>query len=87
MRIETVADNVQGTSNVLKSDLATKISIKLIEIFVQLRRILNSYSESRLEIEQIKTKRNNQDKNMGVVFQYLDELAYLFPKCRNSIYL
>ena len=62
-------------SNVLKSDLATKISIKLIELFVQLRKSLHSYSELRLEIEQIKTKLNNQDKNMEVVFQYLDELA------------
>lgn len=62
-------------SNVLKSDLATKMSIMLIEIFVQLRRSLNSYSELRLEIEQIKTKLNNQDKNMEIVFQYLDELA------------
>lgn len=62
-------------SNVLKSDLATKMSIKLIEIFVQLRRSLNSYSELRSEIEQIKKKLNNQDKNMEVIFQYLDELA------------
>lgn len=62
-------------SNVLKSDLATKMSIKLIEIFVQLRRSLNSYSELKLEIEQIKKKLNNQDKNMEIVFQYLDELA------------
>lgn len=62
-------------SNVLKSNLATQMSIKLIEIFVQLRRSLNSYSELRLEIEQIKKKLNNQDKNIEVVFQYLDELA------------
>lgn len=62
-------------SNVLKSDLATKMSIKLIEIFVQLRRGLNTYSELKSEIEQIKKKLNNQDKNMEVVFQYLDELA------------
>lgn len=62
-------------SNVLKSELATKMSIKLIEIFVQLRRSLSSYSELRLEIEHIKKKLNNQDKNMEVVFQYLDELA------------
>lgn len=62
-------------SNVLKSDLATKMSIKLIEIFVQLRRSLHSHTELRLEIEQIKKRLSNQDKNMEVVFQYLDELA------------
>ncbi|SKB88182.1 ORF6N domain-containing protein [Sphingobacterium nematocida] len=62
-------------SNVLKSELATKMSIKLIEIFVQLRRSLHSYSELRLEIEQIKKKLDNQDKNLEVVFQYLDEMV------------
>lgn len=31
-------------------------------------------TELRLEIEKIKTKLDNQDKNMEIVFQYLDEL-------------
>lgn len=62
-------------SNVLKSDLAIKMSIKLIEIFVQLRKSLNTYTELSLEIERIKKKLNNQDKNIELVFQYLDELV------------
>ena len=62
-------------SNVLKSNLAIKMSIKLIEIFVQLRKSLNTYTELSLEIERIKKKLNNQDKNIELVFQYLDELA------------
>src|SRR5690606_6302207 len=37
-------------SNVLKSELATKMSIKLIEIFVHLRRSLNTHNELKLEI-------------------------------------
>ncbi len=31
-------------------------------------------TELRLEIEKIKTKLDNQDKNMEIVFRYLDEL-------------
>jgi hypothetical protein len=31
-------------------------------------------TELRLEIEKIKSKLDNQDKNMEVVFRYLDEL-------------
>src|SRR5690606_13144554 len=56
--------------NILKSELATKMSIKLIEIFVHLRRNLNIQNELKLEIERIKNyiihqsrKQENQDKN------------------------
>lgn len=36
--------------------------------------MLSEHTELRLEIEKIKKKLDNQDKNMEVVFQYLDEL-------------
>lgn len=62
-------------SNVLKSELATKMSIKLIEIFVYLRRNLVAHTELKLEIGQIKNyithrsrKQENQDKNIELLF-------------------
>ncbi len=36
--------------------------------------MLCDHTEVRLEIEKIKKKLDNQDKNMEIVFQYLDEL-------------
>ncbi|MBB5620134.1 hypothetical protein HDE69_001172 [Pedobacter cryoconitis] len=36
--------------------------------------MLTDHTELRLEVEKIKKKLDNQDKNMEVVFQYLDEL-------------
>ncbi len=36
--------------------------------------MLADNTELRLEIEKIKKKLNNQDKNMEIGFQYLDEL-------------
>lgn len=36
--------------------------------------MLADNTELRLEIEKMKTKLNNQDKSMEIVFQYLDEL-------------
>ena len=36
--------------------------------------MLSEHTELRLEVEKIKKKLDNQDKNMEVVFQYLDEL-------------
>jgi len=61
-------------SNVLKSPSAIEMSIRIIDIFVKLRESLLSNTELRLEIEDIKKKLNNQNKNIEVVFQYLDEL-------------
>lgn len=61
-------------SNVLKSERAVAVSLKIIDVFVQLREVLANHTELRLEVEKIKRKLDNQDKNMEVVFRYLDEL-------------
>ena len=61
-------------SNVLKSKKAIAVSLKIIDVFIQLREILTNHTELRLEVEKVKRKLDNQDKNMEVVFRYLDEL-------------
>lgn len=74
-------------SNVLKSGKAIEMSIKIIDIFVRLREMLADNTELRLEIEQIKSKVNNQSKNIELVFKYLDELLEKQenPKPRKAI--
>jgi hypothetical protein len=61
-------------SNVVKSEKATKMSIKIIEIFVSMREFLTNNLSVKLEIEEIKKKLINQDKNIELVFSYLDEM-------------
>lgn len=61
-------------SNVLKSARAIEVSFKIIDVFVKLREMLSGNTALKLEIEYIKNRLNNQDKNMEIVFQYLDEL-------------
>src|SRR3569833_2337694 len=61
-------------SNVLKSECAVSISIRIIDIFVKLREAFVDNAEIWLQIERIKGKLDNQDKNMEIVFRYLDEL-------------
>lgn len=68
-------------SNVLKSEQAITMSIRIIDIFVKLREALTNHSKLKLEIEQVKNaiakqskRQENQDKNIELVFQYLDEL-------------
>lgn len=50
------------------------MSINIIEVFVNLRNYLNDNLTIKLEIEEIKKKLTNQDKNIELVFSYLDEL-------------
>lgn len=61
-------------ANVLNSATAVKMSIKIIEIFVRFRQMLTDTLSLKLEIQEIREKVQNQDKNIELVFNYLDEL-------------
>ena len=61
-------------STVLKSDRAIDVNIQIMRIFTKVRQMLTDNTELRLDIEKIKKKLDNQDKNMEIVFRYLDEL-------------
>ena len=61
-------------SSVLNSETAIEVNIQIIRTFTRVRQMLSEHTELRLEVEKIKRKLDNQDKNMEVVFQYLDEL-------------
>jgi phage regulator Rha-like protein len=74
-------------ANVLKSEQAVQVSIKIIELFVKLREMLVTHTELKLEIERIKKKIDNHDKNIELVFQYFDELLERknTPKPRKAV--
>lgn len=61
-------------SSVLNSKQAIQINIQVMRIFTKIRQMFIDNTELRLEIEKIKSKLDNQDKNMEIVFRYLDEL-------------
>lgn len=61
-------------ASVLKSKKAKKMSIRIIEVFVKMRQMLTDNLTLKLDIEEIKKKLVNQDKNIELVFTYLDEL-------------
>lgn len=61
-------------SSVLNSQRAIQVNIRIMRIFNQLRTAIMSETDIRLEIEKIKRSLDNQDKNIELVFQYLDEL-------------
>jgi hypothetical protein len=45
-----------------------------MRVFTRLRKMLTDTLSVKLEIEEIKNKLKNQDKNIELVFTYLDEL-------------
>lgn len=61
-------------ANVLTGDRATQMSIRIIEVFVQMREMLTDNLSLKLEVEEIKKKLSNHSKNIELVFNYLDEL-------------
>ncbi|SEL94013.1 ORF6N domain-containing protein [Parapedobacter koreensis] len=61
-------------SSVLNSTQAIAVNIQIMRIFTKIRQILMDNTDIRLEIEKIKRSLDNHDKNIGLVFQYLDEL-------------
>lgn len=61
-------------SSVLGSAKAIRVNIQIIRMFTRIRKMLNDNTDLRIDIEKIKKKLDNQDKNMEIVFRYLDEL-------------
>ena len=61
-------------SSVLNSPRAIQVNIQIVRIFTRLRNLLSEHSELKLEIADIKKHLENHDKNIELVFSYLDKL-------------
>ena len=61
-------------SSVLSSPTAIKVNIQIIRVFAKIREVLADSMNMKLDIEEIKLKLINQNKNIELVFSYLDEL-------------
>jgi len=70
-------------SSVLNSDKAINVNIQIMRIFTKIREMLTENLGIKLEIEEIKKKIANQDKNIELVFTYLDELIEKHEKSKS----
>lgn len=68
-------NGVAMLSSVLNSEQAIRVNIQIIRVFTRLRQLHADHNDLRLEIEKIKNHLNSQDKNLEIVFTYLDELS------------
>jgi len=74
-------------SGILNSDRAIMVNIRIMRVFIKVREYMMDNLSVRLELEEIKKKLDNQDKNIELVFTYLDELIekHEQPKPRRSV--
>lgn len=61
-------------SGILNSDRAINVNIQIMRTFAKVRKLLTDNLSIKLEIEKRKKKLQNHDKNIEIVFNYLDEL-------------
>ena len=61
-------------SSILNSQQAIQVNIQIVRIFTRLRNLLSEHTELKLEIADIKKHLQNHDKNIELVFSYLDKL-------------
>lgn len=72
-------------ANVLKTPQALKVSIRIIEIFVQMREMLSNSQEVLLKIEKMDKKLNEHDTDFHHVFTLLKQLLREPPGNRRRI--
>lgn len=65
---------VAQLSGVLNSDRAILINIQIMRVFIKMRAMLMDSLTLKLDVEEIKNRLDNHDKNIELVFSYLDEL-------------
>ncbi len=68
-------------SGVLHSDRAISVNIQIMRIFTKLRQFLSDNSqmyielgEMRIAIEKLAKKQENQDKNVELIFEFIDRI-------------
>jgi len=61
-------------SNVLKSQRAIEMSIKIIDVFVRLREIIMTHKDILLKLEQIEKKVTGHDEDIKLIFEYVKQL-------------
>ena len=62
-------------SSVLNSDKAIQTNIQIMRIFSKVRQMLLDTTDLKIDILRIQKKLENHDKNIELVFSYLDQLT------------
>jgi hypothetical protein len=77
IRYPPMAFSEQGVamlSSVLKSDRAILVNIRIIRIFMKIRKILQTHKDIILKMNEIEQKIASHDDNILLIFEYLKQL-------------
>ncbi|MCB0395387.1 MAG: ORF6N domain-containing protein [Flavobacteriales bacterium] len=58
-------------ANILRSERATLMSIRIIEVFVAMRKMLHTHQNLLLKMEQLEKRLTDQDGKVKLLFDYL----------------
>lgn len=77
-------------ANLLRSEWAIKMSIRIIEVFVKVRELLLTHKDTLLRLEKIEKSLTKHDSNILVIFEYLKQFEQakkqnVTQKCRKKI--
>ena len=72
-------------SSVLSGKQAIQVNIQIVRVFTKLRALLGEHADLKVEISDIKKRLQNHDKNIELVFSYIDELTEKKAKPRRRI--
>ncbi|TWI91627.1 ORF6N domain-containing protein [Chitinophaga japonensis] len=72
-------------ANVLHSERAIQVSIRIIEIFIKMREMLSSHKDILLKLEQVEKKMNGYDEDIQLIFEYLKQLLNPAQEPRKKI--
>ena len=60
-------------AHVLRSPRARKMSVRITEIFIKMRELLQTHQELFLQMEEIRKKVSGHDKQITIIFEYLKQ--------------
>ncbi len=72
-------------ANVLKSERAIEVSVKIIEIFVKMREMLATHKDILIQMQKVENKLTAHDDDIKLIFEYLKQLINPEQEPRNRI--
>ena len=72
-------------ANILNSDRAIQVSIKIVEIYIKMREYILTNKDLLLRMEQLEKRVNHQDEKVVLVFNYLKRFIEVQEKPRIQV--
>jgi phage regulator Rha-like protein len=61
-------------ANILKSDKAMQVSVRIIEIFVKMRELLSTHKDILIQLQKVEKKLTQHDEDIQLIFEYIKQL-------------